>query len=258
MNPYFTNRNTVRNFCKKDIDDNLIKEILEAAACAPTTGGMQLYSVIVTRDIVMKQRLAGAHFSQPTFVNAPVILTFCADFNRFTKWCRVSNADPGYDNIQSFVAAAFDATILAQQFCTIAEMEGLGTCYLGTTTYNPDMIADALDLPEYVVPVLSVALGYPEKSEMLYAQLPKDRLPVESFIFNEKYPDFSDDTIRGMYAEKESRLDNIKFTKENNKDSLAAVFTDVRYPRANNEIFSTKFVDFLRRQGFLHNNNQQP
>ena len=58
----------------------------------------QLYSVIVTRDKQMKERLAPAHFNQPMVTGAPVVLTFCADFNRFSKWCRERKAVPGYDN----------------------------------------------------------------------------------------------------------------------------------------------------------------
>ncbi len=97
---------------------------------------MQLYSVIVTRDEDAKKRLAPAHFNQPSATGADVVLTFCADFNRFEKWCEARNAQPGYDNFQSLMWAVIDTTIFAQQFCTIAEMNGLGTCYLGTTTYN--------------------------------------------------------------------------------------------------------------------------
>ena len=54
-----------------------------------------------------------------------------------------------------------DAVILAQQIVTVAELNGLGSCYLGTVTYNPEEISRLLGLPELVVPVACVALGYP-------------------------------------------------------------------------------------------------
>jgi nitroreductase len=72
---------------------------------------MQVYSVIVTRDEEMKKRLAPAHFNQPMVTEAPVVLTFCADFNRFNLWCRQRDAEPGYDNFLSFMTAAIDALI---------------------------------------------------------------------------------------------------------------------------------------------------
>ena len=68
---------------------------------------MQLYSVIVTRDKQMKERLAPAHFNQPMVTGAPVVLTFCADFNRFSKWCRERKAVPGYDNPISFFECCY-------------------------------------------------------------------------------------------------------------------------------------------------------
>ena len=54
--------------------------------------------------------------------------------------------------------------LVAQTFCTLAEEAGLGICYLGTTTYNPQMIIDALHLPELVFPITTVTVGYPAES----------------------------------------------------------------------------------------------
>ena len=246
MDKYFLERKTYRNFSDKDISDARIKAMLEAASKAPTTGNMQLYSVVITRDKTKKAELAPAHFSQPAFMNAPVVLTFCADFNRFVHWCELNNARPGYDNLQSFIAAALDATILAQQFITIAEQEGLGTCYLGTTTYNPETIANVLNLPSRVVPITTVALGYPQGNAQ-----ETDRLPVEAFVHSESYNNYTDKDIKRLYAAKEAREDNKAFVAENHKETLAQVFTDVRYPRENNEYFSEMFKKFLTDSLFI-------
>lgn len=246
MDNYFITRRTVRTFSGQAVDDTTIKEILKAASHAPTTGNMQLYSVVVTRSPQILAKLAPAHFSQPAFVNAPVALTFCADLNRFSHWCRQRNADPCYDNLQSLVSAALDTTILAQQFVTIAERDfGLGTCYLGTTTYNPDIISDVLKLPRLVVPVTTLAVGHPAGE-----QPESDRLEPEAFMHSETYHDYTDADIDRHYSAKESREDSKQFVAENNKQTLAQVFTDVRYPRANNEHFSAVLAEFIEKQGF--------
>ncbi|MDE5847147.1 MAG: nitroreductase family protein, partial [Muribaculaceae bacterium] len=158
---YFSKRATVRNYEKRHIPESLLDDILERAMRAPTCGNMQLYSVVVTRDPEKLARLAKEHFNQPASTGADVILTICADFNRFTEWCEASGAKPGYDNFHSFMMALTDAVIYAQQVVTIAEMEGLGTCYLGTVNYNARQISDLLELPDLVVPVASLSLGYP-------------------------------------------------------------------------------------------------
>lgn len=242
---YFTDRVTVRNFSDKPVSRELILDILEAAAHAPTNGNMQLYSVVITQDPAKKMLLAPTHFCQPASTGANVLITFCADFNRFVKWCELSNAKPGYDNFQSFMSAVFDTVILAQQFCTIGEMEGLGTCYLGTTAYNAPQIAEILELPERVVPVITVAVGYPN------GENPKsDRIPAAGWIHDEVYKAYTPENIKSLYAEKEEREDSRKFVEENKKESLAQVFTDVRYPKENNEVFSKIYMDFIQKQGF--------
>ena len=91
--------------------------------------------------------MAPAHFNQPMVVGAPVVLTFCADFRRTTLWAENRKATPGYDNFLSFLNAATDALLYCQTFCNLAEEEGLGTCFLGTTIYNPKAIIEALQLP---------------------------------------------------------------------------------------------------------------
>lgn len=239
INNYFTTRRSIRKYSDTDISDAQIKAMIEAAAHAPTCGNMQLYSVVVTRDKAVREALAPAHFSQPA-TKAPVILTFCADFNRFVKWCELRNAAPGYDNLESLVTAVIDTMCFAQQFCTIAEQAGMGTCMLGTTTYNAPQIAETLHLPKRVVPVITVTLGYPaEKGEDV------GRLPVEAVMHADTYHDYTADDIDRLYAEKEARDDSKHFVSENQKETLAQVFTDVRYTRAANEYFSAVLAQFL-------------
>ena len=239
---YFFKRATVREYSSQDIDNNVLNEMIEAASHAPTTGGMQLYSVVVTRDIAMKEKLAPCHFHQTMVTTAPVVLTFCADFNRFVTWCEASDADPGYDNFQSLMSAILDVTIFAQQFNTIAEINGLGCCYLGTTTYNAQEIADVLHLPQRVVPIITLTVGYPAKKEQFHT----DRLPLEGIIHQEQYYELSNEDVKNIYRHKESLDVNKAFIKENDKQTLAQVFTDVPYPRETNEIFSKKFLEFLK------------
>ena len=241
---YFSNRITVRNFNGRHIPDEKLTNIIERAMHAPSCGNMQLYSVIVTRDPSMKTKLAAQHFNQPASTGCDVILTICADFNRFSRWCKLSGAKPGYDNFHSFITALTDAVIFSQQIVTIAEMEGLGTCYLGTVNYNANDISNLLELPELVVPVASLAIGYPKGDEKQV-----ERLPVRAVIHNEKYRKDSDQETLNLFKDKEEYPDNIKFVKENQKASLASVFTDIRYPKEMNEAVSKSFTKLLKIKG---------
>lgn len=97
------------------------------------------------------------------------------------------------------MCAVLDTAIVAQQFVTIAEMRGLGTCYMGTTTYNAPQIGAALQLPKLVVPVVTVTVGWPEGETEV-----SDRLPLDSFVFEEKYVERTPGEIRAFFAEKKS------------------------------------------------------
>ena len=240
------NRRTIRKYLQKDISSDLLNDLLETSSRASTMGGMQLYSVVITRNAEMKEKLSPAHFNQPMVKGAPVVLTFCADFRRFSKWCEQRNAVPGYNNLMSFMNAAMDTLLVAQTFCTLAEEAGLGICYLGTTTYNPQTVIDALPLPELVFPITTVTVGYPDG---IPAQV--DRLPLEATVHEEYYHDYSKADIDKLYAYKESLPENEQFVKENRKETLAQVFTDVRYTKKDNEFMSDNLLKVLHQQGFM-------
>ena len=239
------NHRSVRKYTNQKIDSTLLNELLEAACRASTTGNMQLYSIVVTTDDEVKKQLSPCHFNQPSITQAPAVLTFCADFNRFEKWCRQRNAEPGYDNFQSFFTAAIDVLLVAQNFCIAAESKGLGICYFGTTTYLTQQIIDVLRLPNKVVPITTVTVGYPDGKAAR-----ADRLPLEAVVHENVYQDYSEETINNLYAVKEALPENLKFIAENNKETLAQVFTDIRYKKENNERFSEMFLQAIKEQGF--------
>ncbi len=238
---------SIRKYKPDPVPEALLERILEAGTRASTTGNMQVYSIIVTTLKEVKQELAPCHFNQAMVMEAPVLLTFCADFNRFNKWCRASGADPGYDNFLSFFTAAIDALLVAQNVCVAAESEGLGICYLGTTTYTADKIIQVLDLPGGVVPVTAVTLGYPAESPEQ-----SDRLPMEAVIHREKYHDYAEADIRKHYQKKELITSYQEFVKENQQPSLAHVYTNVRYKKADNILFSKTLLEVLTHQGYMN------
>ena len=238
-------RRTIRKYLQKDIPADLLSELLETACRASTVGNMQTYSVVVTRDAARKAKLAPAHYCQPMVMDAPAVLTFCIDLHRFSKWCEERKATPGYDNFEWFVNGAIDALLAAQTFCVAAEEAGLGICYLGTTTYNPQMIIDTLELPQLVFPIATITVGWPAEFP---AQV--DRLPLEGIVHEETYHDYTSADIDRIYAYKESLAENKQFVLENRKETLAQVFTDVRYTKKDGEVMSQSLWEAMKKQGF--------
>lgn len=246
MTDTLLNHRSIRKYTSDPIPNPILDYILEAGTRASTTGNMQLYSIVVTTEVKVKEELSPCHFNQSMIKEAPVVLTICADFNRFNHWCLLNKAEPGYNNFLSFFTAAIDALLVAQNICVAAEDAGLGICYLGTTTYMAGKIIEVLDLPRGVVPVTTVTLGYPDEIPDL-----TDRLPIEAVVHREKYHDYSDADIQDFYREKELMAIYQEFIKENKKETLAQVFTDVRYKKDDNILFSKALLKVLEEQGFM-------
>lgn len=238
---------SIRKFEEKEIPDSVLENILTAASRASTTGNMQVYSIIVSRDPEMKRKVWDYHFKQPMAMQAPVLLTFCADFNRFNLWCRQRGAEPGYDNLLSFMTAATDALLAAQNACIAAEAQGLGICYLGTTLYNAEKIACVYQCPDGIVPLTTVVMGYPAETPEL-----NDRLPLEGIIHQETYKQYSPEDIDRFYYEKEHLPYTATLLEENQLPNLAQIFTQKRYTRKDNVYFSKALLDFLHKTGFMN------
>lgn len=240
------NRKSIRKYSSREVSSQLLTSLLKDAERTPTMGNLQLYSVVVTRDEEMKAKLAPAHFNQPMVTGAPVVLTFCADFRRTTLWAEDRKAAPGYDNFLSFINATTDTLLFCQTFCNLAEESGLGTCFLGTTVYLPQLIIDTLKLPKLTFPVATITLGWPDEDP---AQ--SDRLPVEAIMHEETYDDYTPERIDKFYSYKESLAENKHFVEINHKETLAQVFTDLRYTRKDNEAMSEGMMKALKNQGFI-------
>jgi nitroreductase len=242
------NHKSIRKYKLNEIGDEILRNVLEAGIRASNTGNMQSYSIIISKDKVLKERLWEIHFKQNMVLEAPVVLTFCADFNRIITWCGQRKANPGFDNFLSFMTASIDALLVSQNIAIAAEANDLGICYLGTTTYNADKIIDLLKLPKGVVPITTLVIGYPNENPGL-----TDRLPLDAVLHYEHYHNYTPEDIDRFYAEKE----NMEFTREllriNDKETLAQIFTDKRYTRQDNVFFSKKFLEVIEKQGFMNN-----
>lgn len=239
-------RKSIRKYADKPVDDQLLNTLLAQAEHTQTMGNLQLYSVVVTRSAEMKQQLAPAHFNQPMVTQAPVVLTFCADYHRTTEWAKLRKGHPGYDNLLSYQNAATDALLFCQRFCDLAEAQGLGLCFLGTTVYQPHEIIRILQLPCLVMPVATITLGWPAEDPA-----PSDRLPLTAIRHDETYSPATPQSIERDYSSKEALPENQEFVRINQTETLAQIFTDIRYTEADCRLMSETLLKALKQQGFM-------
>lgn len=250
------NHKSIRQYKNTPVPEELLQKILHAGLRASSSGNMQTWSVVVTSDKEIRQRLFKAHFEQEMLLEAPLLLTFCSDFHRMRRWIKLRDAADNFDNLMSFMIGAIDATIAAQNVALAAEAQGLGICYMGTTLASCDTIAQILELPHNVVPVVGYVMGYPNESPAL-----RDRLPLSGMVHREKYHKYSDEDISTIYDEREKkgwerymsfpRLR--KMIEESGVENLAQVYTQVKYTQESHKNFSQNILRCLHQQDFSNN-----
>jgi len=241
------NHRSIRKFKDKAIEQEKMDRILECGMRAANTGNMQIYSIIVTQQRTNIEALSKLHFGQGS--TAAAFLTVCVDVNRYHHWCRLRGCDEPYDNFLWLMSGTVDATLAAQNICLAAESEGLGGCYLGTVMYNTRAIADLLELPKGVVPVVTLCMGYPDEEPAL-----SERLPLEGVVHQEKYHDYSDDDIERVHRIREEFPFNQEMVRQNGTRNLAEIFTKIRYPKKDNVAISKALLEFVEQAGMMNNN----
>jgi len=245
---------SIRRYRPDPVPEEILSEILEAGVRTSSSGNMQSYSIIVTGDRGLREKLYEPHMRQNMVLDAPLLLTFCADFHRMRRWLALSRAADNFDDFISFMIAAIDAVLVSQNVALAAEARGLGICYMGSTLVNAGQIARILELPDTVMPVVGFSMGWPDEDPA-----PRDRLPLDGLVHREVYRDYDDARIREIYLERETAGWNRYMAFPELKarveaagvENLAQIYTQVKYTRESHERFSDQLLQALHLQGFL-------
>lgn len=198
-------RKSVRVFEDREIAEDLVKEILDAACQAPTAGNQQLYTIIRVTDENLLERLSESCDHQPFIKDAKLVLVFCADCLKWQKAYEYCGCDPRKPGAGDLMLAAIDASIAAQNAVVAAWSLGIGSCYIGDILENCEEQRDILGIPEYVMPAVMLVFGYP--SEQQKRRVKPVRSGMEYIISENKYPDMDPDFVQGMLEPKSGSVD---------------------------------------------------
>ena len=248
---------SIRAYLDRPVAPSLIDSVLEQAlAGTSSSGNLNLVSVVKTQDIERKRLLFELHGQQPMILQAPLVLTFCADSFRTRQWLALRHARPGFADLLSWHTAAFDALILAQTAALAFESHGLGICYMGTTLFNMRGIANLLDLPPHCLPATSLVVGWPAE-----APAQRDRLPRAAWIHDERYQRPTAADIEARFGEREHRgrerylamgPEMAAAWQELGIETLAQYYTSkIKYDPDRFAAFSAAIEALLRERGFL-------
>ncbi len=140
-------RYSVRAYRPDPVEDEKLKQVLEAARLAPTAANRQPFQLVVMHTAGREEELARI-YRREWFVQAPIIIAVCAVSS--LAWVRESDR---------FNARMIDAAIVADHLILAATDLGLGTCWIAA--FNVEAAREVLGLPEEVEPVIFTPLGYP-------------------------------------------------------------------------------------------------
>jgi len=248
---------SIRKYQDREIDPALLDSVLQQALQgSSSSGNLNMVSVVRTRDPARKQRLYELHFEQPMVLQAPLVLTFCADTFRTREWLALRQARLGFGDLLSWHVAAFDAIILSQTVALALESHGLGMCYMGTTLHSMGEIAAFLELPDHCLPVTSMVVGWPAE-----APAQRDRLPAAAWIHDERYQRPGAEDIERHFAERERRgrerymahdSDMARRWQEHGITSLAQFYTSkIKYDPDVFRVDSDRLRALMEANGFL-------
>ena len=178
---------SIRRFSGQPIAPELLERIIASGQAASTSSFSQSTSVIRVTDRALRSQLNEWSGNQPYIQSAAEFLVFCADLHRAHEVIRRSGADEAaleeaFGWSEQLLTAVIDASLFAQNCAVAAESEGLGICYIGGIRNDIERVSEALALPDLVVPLFGLCIGYPDQAPIL-----RPRLPMSSVLFENHY-----------------------------------------------------------------------
>ncbi len=178
---------SIRKFTDQPVDDELVESIIGAGLAAATSSNLQGTTVIRVRNPETRSAIAELAGGQTYVETAGAFFVWCADLHRSSVACEMAGGDFHGGVTEHFIIAATDTAIAAQNAVVAAESVGLGICYIGGIRNDPAQMTELLDLPEQVVPLFGLCLGWPDQDPAL-----KPRLPLSVTLKEETYDETND------------------------------------------------------------------
>ena len=222
-----------RKYTNQKVTDEDLDIIIRSAQSAPSWVNGQHVSIITISDSDRRKKIAEFSGNQKHIIDAPVFLVFCADFHRVKVACELEGKEfAASQNIDLLIVGASDVGISLANAITAAESLGMGTVPIGGIRRKPLEIIEMLGLPEYVIPISGLCIGYPGEHPDL-----KPRFPKATIVHDEQY-----------------NADVLDAVKEYNQ-----IYSDNIHERTNglsNSNWSYRIADFYS-EPFYKNNSYQ-
>ncbi|SKA77811.1 Nitroreductase [Caloramator quimbayensis] len=156
------NRKSIRKYKDIKVSDEIVNYLLKAAMQAPSAGNEQPWEFIVLRDKDVMKKITQVHPYSKMLLEADVAIVVCGDESKEVyKGFWVQDCSAATENI-----------LIA------AEDKGLGAVWLGVYPHmdRAEAIKEILNLPESVIPLSIIPVGYPDEQKKAADRFNKERI----------------------------------------------------------------------------------
>ncbi|OTG84191.1 hypothetical protein B9T31_13625 [Acinetobacter sp. ANC 4558] len=181
---------SLRQFSDQAISSEILSLLIASAQSASTSSNLQAWTVISVQNKAHKEKLASFAANQTFIQDAPVFLIWTIDLRRSVDVIQLTRSEHdikqtiGLESVDSLLVGTIDATLAAQNLTIAAQSLGLGSVYVGAIRNNLQQVVEVLELPQGVIPIFGIALGYPKEDVIKKI---KPRLPQEIILHHDVY-----------------------------------------------------------------------
>lgn len=188
---------SVRAYRPDPLPEGTLETLVAAAQSAATSSNLQTWSVVAVTDPARKARLAAVANGQRHIEQCPLFLVWIADLSRTARLAEAEGkALEGLAYLETFLVAALDAGLAAQNAVVAAESLGLSTVYIGALRNDVRAVAAELELPPGAVGVFGLCVGHADPAQPAEV---KPRLPQPAILHRERYDSRGEEAHRAAY-----------------------------------------------------------
>jgi nitroreductase len=169
-----------RYFTPRAIDPGLLRLLCACALSAPSKSDLQQCDIVVVTDRAIRQGIVATIPDMPWIMDAPVFLLFTGNGERLPALAKLRGKPFPNDHLDQFFNAAVDAAIVMTTFIRAAEAVGLGCCPVSAVRDRPQVVSDLLQLPQRVIPVAGLCVGWPAREGEITPRLSLETTVIEN------------------------------------------------------------------------------
>jgi len=239
-------RRSIRRFKPEVLSLELLQMLCGVALSSPTKSDLQQRDIVIVRDKAKQKKLAEM-VGQEWIPDAPELLIFCGNNKRQRQIHEWRDKPFENDHLDAFFNPAVDAGIAMQAFVTAAESIGLGCCPISGIRNDCQLVSDALELPDYVFPVVGLGVGWPSVQGHMSV-----RMPLEATVHVDTFKDGDIEALVTAYDDRRYGIHHATNQRQVERFGEATRYTwseDKARQYAGSE--RPDFGAFIKSKGFL-------